>query len=360
LYWDIQNGGFEWIQICKRSTIPSDFPPSSCEHSRVFFSIASDHYHYHYHNHPSSRSQAAQLLGSLAQPTVPFTMMQKTAPVLLLVLLSLILLPFSTCSDSSSSPATLLHDFVHRFLKQDVLPAGYSNDLSHCLEAAYKKELTEDDTVGCDPTTYEWVFAELLPDTPPARCANYNMNDLDPAAENDDYIEPCIWWHLVYGDFVTSVNPSASPTDKVPLTSTPSGKKASFKLQCVRVLKYYSVLRSLCLHLFPLYHHTTIPTYRHTMIIYHSLVQYSHIIPTFCNAFLSCDDVTTTASPTTTALIILLLLLHCLFQQNPPLLPPLLTLPSRPRPHQLHQPHHPRAPPPIWLPNRVAPYPILS
>ena len=124
-------------------------------------------------------------------------MLKKTSLLLLLLLLS------------SNYNASAKEDMPN----DESTPEGYSNDLFHCLEAIAQQD---DDTVVCDPTTYGWDLSKLDPESPPDRCDDYtpDITDLldNNNNDNDDWSEPCLWWHLTFGDLKKSNAPSMVPS----------------------------------------------------------------------------------------------------------------------------------------------------
>lgn len=116
---------------------------------------------------------------------------------------------------------------LNRLLKKEVTeqPENYKNTLWHCLQFNFNKEkgYLEDDTVDCFSDTYEWDLDRLDPERMPQRCKGWDITpyyseDLSLSKEEaqvsstDDYVEPCLWWHLWYGDFLPSSTPSQEPS----------------------------------------------------------------------------------------------------------------------------------------------------
>ena len=163
-------------------------------------------------------------------------------PTMMSITLLLSLLLLAPLSSSSS----LLEAATRRFLKADqVLPANYKNDLYHCLAFNDKKARNNDDSIDCDLFTYTWNTASLDPAVMPARCVGVVVTEADVQDGNDDdYLEPCVWWHVFYGDLKWSELPSASPSEQP--TGTPSSELYSFDIVVLFiVLDLFSILNFL-------------------------------------------------------------------------------------------------------------------
>jgi len=131
---------------------------------------------------------------------------------------------------------------LRRLKKEDEtqwgLPENYTNTLWNCLQfnnvkirqIEYKERWKDpwskndddkgynlqDDTVDCSMDSWEWDAELFDPELMPKRCRGWNLTPKDIRDDNDDYIEPCVLWHLTYGDFLPSSQPSTTPS------STPS------------------------------------------------------------------------------------------------------------------------------------------
>jgi hypothetical protein len=116
------------------------------------------------------------------------------------LILSLLLLP-------RSSSASLQDAFAQRFLQPNQQGPNFVNDLFHCLGVVQE----DDDTVNCDMVTSLWNVSSLDPNEMPNSCVGVNITEDFLTVANDDFVEPCIWWHLLYGS-LSAFSPSAMPS----------------------------------------------------------------------------------------------------------------------------------------------------
>jgi hypothetical protein len=87
------------------------------------------------------------------------------------------------------------------------LPPGIIQDLYHCINSAEN----DDDTVNCDAFNYTWNITDLSEGQMPYRCIGMNFTVDDIKNDNDDYYEPCILWHMLYGQ-LSEFSPSSAPS----------------------------------------------------------------------------------------------------------------------------------------------------
>jgi hypothetical protein len=60
----------------------------------------------------------------------------------------------------------------------------------------------DDDTVNCDMVTSLWNVSSLDPNEMPNSCVSVNITEDFLTVANDNFVEPCIWWHLLLRKFV--------------------------------------------------------------------------------------------------------------------------------------------------------------
>jgi len=123
---------------------------------------------------------------------------------------------------------------LRRLKKEDEtqwgLPENYTNTLYNCMQfnnnkikqIEYKKKWKkpwsdddkgydlQDDTVDCLMDSWEWDVNLFDSEKMPKRCRGWNITPKNIRDDNDDYIEPCVLWHLSYGNFLPSAQPSIS------------------------------------------------------------------------------------------------------------------------------------------------------
>jgi hypothetical protein len=99
------------------------------------------------------------------------------------------------------------------------------NSIYHCDDPS-SALWDVDPTVICDRQTCEWRTGLFSPDLKPVHCANLEfIRASDPVP---DFLEPCLLWELIYGEFAptsaptTSRAPSASPRPSASPTGVPS------------------------------------------------------------------------------------------------------------------------------------------
>ena len=101
-------------------------------------------------------------------------------------------------------------------------PVDYVDDIFHCSDP------TQIAGMSCDPQTFLWELDSLDPVNMPKQCEGLNSTQADLTKQTDDLIEPCLWWHLYYGDLEASYLPSSPPS--LSPTSYPTCKCT--KIQC--------------------------------------------------------------------------------------------------------------------------------
>ena len=91
-----------------------------------------------------------------------------------------------------------------------------SNSTLHCDNPIAAEAIwSQDPTVQCDSVTCEWQTQLLDRHNKPIHCVNLEIVQAsDPVA---DFLEPCLLWELIYGEF----QPTASPTESLSPTSSP-------------------------------------------------------------------------------------------------------------------------------------------
>jgi hypothetical protein len=75
-------------------------------------------------------------------------------------------------------------------------------------------DILVDPTVACDEETCAWLVTLLDPDSKPVICRSIQLVGDDIP----DFLEPCLWWELLYGD----LRPTPAPSSSLELTPGPS------------------------------------------------------------------------------------------------------------------------------------------
>jgi hypothetical protein len=135
------------------------------------------------------------------------------------LMLSVLLLPLS-------SSTSLLDTVAQRFLQPNQQGPNFVNDLYHCLGVVQ----ADDDTVNCDMVTSLWNVSSLDPNAMPNSCVGVNITEDFLTTTNDDFVDPCIWWHILYGS-LSQFSPSGIPSSMP--SPAPSKLSESYRLGCL-------------------------------------------------------------------------------------------------------------------------------
>ncbi len=83
-------------------------------------------------------------------------------------------------------------------------PVDYVDDVYHCEDPqlVYDFVGNTNDTISCDPITWKWNVEELDVSEPPFICEGVeNLQTLQEQTPVVDWLEPCILWGMIHGDF---------------------------------------------------------------------------------------------------------------------------------------------------------------
>jgi len=158
---------------------------------------------------------------SLGLQPVPHTMMKTTMTW------------FHSQSRSSTSPRKGLYSYlgVTLLLLLNVVQVTAqdcpANSVDHCDDPEAANAIwSQDQTVFCSRQSCAWQTQLFSSDTKPIHCRNLDIiRASDPVP---DFLEPCLLWELIYGEFAPTAAPtvSAQPTvskqPSVSPTSAPS------------------------------------------------------------------------------------------------------------------------------------------
>ena len=98
------------------------------------------------------------------------------------------------------------------------------NSIDHCDDPSTADAIWNlDPTVECSRETCEWQTQLFSPTTKPIHCRNLDIiRASDPVT---DFLEPCLLWELIYGEFAPTSAPTLSmqPTISKQPSPTPTG-----------------------------------------------------------------------------------------------------------------------------------------
>jgi hypothetical protein len=87
-----------------------------------------------------------------------------------------------------------------------------ANSLYHCDNP---NTIMGDPDVACDIDTCEWDTSFLRPDREPTLCQSITITNVSAL---DDFLEPCLWWEMLYGDLTNKTifpeDPEGTPLDE--------------------------------------------------------------------------------------------------------------------------------------------------
>ena len=119
----------------------------------------------------------------------------------------------------------LLLSHVAQVAGQETTTTCPTGSMYHCDNPTTADAVwSVDPTVQCDPETCEWQTNLFSPTEKPVHCVNLEI--IRASDQVSDFLEPCLLWELIYGDFA----PTAAPTVSLqPSTSPqPSAVPSSF------------------------------------------------------------------------------------------------------------------------------------
>ena len=79
------------------------------------------------------------------------------------------------------------------------------DSIYHCNDPT---RIMDDPTVACNYDSCRWSLGRLDPDLPPVICRSITIVDPDSLP---DYLEPCLWWEMLFGGMQPTAAPSTSP-----------------------------------------------------------------------------------------------------------------------------------------------------
>jgi hypothetical protein len=108
----------------------------------------------------------------------------------------------AAAASAASGGSTVLHQQPSR---PHLLRRRLNNQRSDCpTDSLYYCDnpslIMTDPDVMCDMDTCKWDTSLLRPDREPAPCRSIVITNVSTL---DDYLEPCLWWQMLYGDLAT-------------------------------------------------------------------------------------------------------------------------------------------------------------